>query len=450
MGLMSWNEENELLPADAFNQMFLNIDVIYKLHSVFFLPDLEACLNAEANKRIEDVFLKNADFLKLYAEYSCNFDSAMKTIEMWKLRIPEFKKIIEEIQQKPICHSLSLEHHMLEPIQRIPRYKLLLSKYLENLPNDSPEYEKAERALVKVTAAAEHCNKFLESLMKFQKVLDVQQRLWDKIELLTPSRELILSGRMKVTQQLENEEEKHLFLFSDTLLVCKKFPHGITPPYKLTLRLDVSDMQLIDRKKEGTAESFFLISRQGYLEMIPSSSEEREKWISALQTVLTNFAAQELSRRPGRNSGGFTRQKSISGRQAPIWIKDQFANRCMQCDESFNAIRRRHHCRACGIVVCGRCSNKQIPLEFDGFSQSHRVCDKCFCEIQNSVDPDCKERKVNGDRFVTSASTTQLMRSDGRNSIIHGHRQQSFFFFQTPGDKSQNHGLVNSEQKFPV
>lgn len=48
--------------------------------------------------------------------------------------------------------------------------------------------------------------------MKFQKVLDVQQRLWDKIELLTPSRELILSGRMKVTQQLENEEEKHLFL----------------------------------------------------------------------------------------------------------------------------------------------------------------------------------------------------------------------------------------------
>lgn len=51
-------------------------------------------------------------------------------------------------------------------------------------------------------------------------------------------------------------------------------------------------------------------------------------------------------------------------------------------------------------VVCGRCSNKQIPLEFDGFSQSHRVCDKCFCEIQNSVDQNCNERRVSADHFA--------------------------------------------------
>lgn len=48
----------------------------------------------------------------------------------------------------------------------------------------------------------------------------------------------------------------------------------------------------------------------------------------------------------------YTRQKSITGTHAPIWIKDPQANRCMQCDEKFTAIKRRHHCRACGIVSC--------------------------------------------------------------------------------------------------
>ena len=30
-------------------------------------------------------------------------------------------------QKDPQCEHLSLQHHMLEPIQRVPRYKLLLA-----------------------------------------------------------------------------------------------------------------------------------------------------------------------------------------------------------------------------------------------------------------------------------------------------------------------------------
>lgn len=42
-----------------------------------------------------------------------------------------------------MCGSLSLQHHMLEPVQRIPRYELLLKDYLKQLPQDSPDYELA-------------------------------------------------------------------------------------------------------------------------------------------------------------------------------------------------------------------------------------------------------------------------------------------------------------------
>lgn len=32
---------------------------------------------------------------------------------------------------------------MLEPVQRIPRYELLLKDYLKKLPQDNPDYELA-------------------------------------------------------------------------------------------------------------------------------------------------------------------------------------------------------------------------------------------------------------------------------------------------------------------
>ena len=38
------------------------------------------------------------------------------------------------------------------------------------------------------------------------------------------------------------------------------------------------------------------------------------------------------------------------GRRAPTWVKDQETSMCMRCTDSFTMFRRRHHCRACGLV----------------------------------------------------------------------------------------------------
>ena len=43
------------------------------------------------------------------------------------------------LQASVECESLSLQHHMLTPIQRIPRYEMLLKDYLSKLPDNSPD-----------------------------------------------------------------------------------------------------------------------------------------------------------------------------------------------------------------------------------------------------------------------------------------------------------------------
>lgn len=47
-------------------------------------------------------------------------------------------------QKQEVCGNLTLQHHMLEPVQRVPRYELLLKDYLKRLPRDAPDRKDAE------------------------------------------------------------------------------------------------------------------------------------------------------------------------------------------------------------------------------------------------------------------------------------------------------------------
>lgn len=68
-----------------------------------------------------------------------------------------------------------------------------------------------------------------------------------------------------------------------------------------------------------------------------------------------------------------------SAEKPPRWIPDEEANRCMACAVPFTAFRRRHHCRNCGGVFCGVCSNSTAPLPKFGLKKAVRVCRDCYC-----------------------------------------------------------------------
>lgn len=62
----------------------------------------------------------------------------------------------------------------------------------------------------------------------------------------------------------------------------------------------------------------------------------------------------------------------------PRWIPDEEAAQCMGCAQTFTTFRRRHHCRNCGGVFCGVCSNSQAPLPKFGLNKAVRVCRNCY------------------------------------------------------------------------
>ena len=80
---------------------------------------------------------------------------------------------------------------------------------------------------------------------------------------------------------------------------------------------------------------------------------------------------------------------AVAPTTAPIWELDAARKRCAVCDRAFSGLRRRHHCRKCGKVVCAACSPQKhhAVLRFaPSRGKPVRVCSAC-CWKAGPVDP---------------------------------------------------------------
>lgn len=59
------------------------------------------------------------------------------------------------------------------------------------------------------------------------------------------------------------------------------------------------------------------------------------------------------------------------------WLHNKDSAECMSCRRTFHTFLRRHHCRGCGNLFCGKCSSFSIPLPHRGYDSPVRACRSC-------------------------------------------------------------------------
>uniref|UniRef100_A0A8I3X466 FYVE, RhoGEF and PH domain containing 4 n=1 Tax=Callithrix jacchus TaxID=9483 RepID=A0A8I3X466_CALJA len=354
-------------PAEMVNKIFSNISSINAFHSKFLLPELEKRMQEwETTPRIGDILQKLAPFLKMYGEYVKGFDNAMELVKNMTERIPQFKSLVEEIQKQKICGSLTLQHHMLEPVQRIPRYEMLLKDYLRKLPPDSLDWNDAKKSLEIISTAASHSNSAIRKMENLKKLLEIYEMLGEEEDIVNPSNELIKEGQiLKLAARNTSAQERYLFLFNNMLLYCVPRFSLVGSKFTVRTRVGIDGMKIVETQNEEYPHTFQVSGKERTLELQASSAQDKEEWIKTAEL----------------------------GKRAPRWIRDNEVTMCMKCKEPFNALtRRRHHCRACGYVVCWKCSDYKAQLEYDG-GKLNKVCKDCYQIISGFTDSEEKKRK---------------------------------------------------------
>ncbi|XP_064126617.1 hepatocyte growth factor-regulated tyrosine kinase substrate isoform X5 [Loxodonta africana] len=68
----------------------------------------------------------------------------------------------------------------------------------------------------------------------------------------------------------------------------------------------------------------------------------------------------------------------FAAERAPDWVD---AEECHRCRVQFNVVTRKHHCRACGQIFCGKCSSKCSTIPKFGIEKEVRVCEPCYEQL---------------------------------------------------------------------
>ncbi|CAK4163740.1 unnamed protein product [Aphanomyces euteiches] len=66
----------------------------------------------------------------------------------------------------------------------------------------------------------------------------------------------------------------------------------------------------------------------------------------------------------------------------PKWDTDASVEACTACQEQFDLLNRKHHCRACGQVFCSSCTNHTDQVVKYGLMTPVRLCAACAATAQ--------------------------------------------------------------------
>jgi len=289
---------SSIISADEARRVFHNMRNIAEL-SRQLLADLKE-LRGLRNERamieyVPLVLLHYAPMLSAYRGYLENYDAASALVATLKESSPRFAALC---QINSHLHGLPIESLLIMPVQRLPRYTLLLKEFLRHTASSDPAYEaiaQAEEAVTRVTTAI---NSQLLEKERQNRVWEVQTRIErdDRyVDLMAPGRHIVREGVLKKRYsnssfQLSKDTEYYFILFNDLLLYAAEKGSGKKSTFKVKHILQLKGMVVAQDTLKGRND--ILLSSESTAgknkELVLScpTPQSREEWFADIEAMV--------------------------------------------------------------------------------------------------------------------------------------------------------------------
>ena len=250
-----------------------------------------------------------------YVKYCINQSEAIEYY-MKRLKIDaSFAALIQETKKQPELKGMDLCGFLLEPMQRITRYPLLLKQLIKYTENKS-EIENLTLALEKTESILSKINAMIQEREREAKLKELNSRLvttghqaYQKhsLDLTRPTkgmgkRILLLDGTpTRVKAGSGSGKKCHVYLFNDMLLICSRAKANSSASIE-ALREPISTAQIrlanhvphasafvTDICYEATAEAQEIIS------LYWTSKSEKSAWTAAIELALEAVKVAQIT-----------------------------------------------------------------------------------------------------------------------------------------------------------
>jgi hypothetical protein len=272
-------------------------DIIFKeLNSIrlvnkTFLSQLELRFaedkqNKKPTQTLGEIFFKFAPIFKSYASYCNNYDNVDSKIrELQKNK--QFSEFLKTQRTSKPARGYDLLSLLIMPIQRIPRYNLLLKELLSNTSKLHRDYEYLQKGLDAIKSTADYVNQRMKDFENQLRVTEISNLIG--MNFVKTSRNFRIQGAVKVYVNAV-WEDRYCFVFNDTLVFCEK-PKKDDYRYVYQLDFDASPFSwLLDIKDQGDfVNSYHLVHDKETLIFSHETAELKKKWMAALELILDDL-----------------------------------------------------------------------------------------------------------------------------------------------------------------
>ncbi|XP_034368121.1 FYVE, RhoGEF and PH domain-containing protein 5 isoform X2 [Arvicanthis niloticus] len=371
-------EGREPLAQEELRQGLRELPAICDLHQGI-LESLEQRLGdcGEGQPQVADIFLAREQEFEHHAVHILQFDRYLGLLAESCLLSPRLATTVREFEQSSQGGGQSMKHRMLRVVQRLFQYQVLLTDYLNNLCPDSAEYDNTQSALTLISKVTDRANESMEQGENLQKLVHIEYSVRGQGDLLQPGREFLKEGTLMRVRG-KSRHPRHLFLMNDTLLYTHPQKDG---KYRLRSSLPVANMKVSRPVMDKVPYALKIETPESCLTLSASSCAERDEWHYCLSRALPeDYKTQALA--AFHHSVEIRERLGISlGERLPTLVPVTHAMMCMNCGCDFSLTVRRHHCHACGKIVCRNCSRNKYPLKCLK-NRMAKVCDGCFQELK--------------------------------------------------------------------
>eukprot|EP01132_Coremiostelium_polycephalum_P009091 gene9091-11142_t len=272
--------------SDEIQKIFSNLRSLVQL-STDILHKLEDRLSRHPIL-IGDIFVKFAPIFKIYVEYVNNFDNGTPVVKQL-IESPQGSSFFA--QQKTKSRSTTdINSLLIMPVQRMPRYELLLKEILKHTQEDHVEYKNIKSAFESIRNINQYINERKKNVDSRSKLLELQKEIKNAPELIESYRYFVRDGPCVISSTKKNESGSfQLFFFNDMILATKKTGLFSLHKYEyiytinLTNRVDVKDIESHDsviRIVLGSLDSIDVV----IYTISFSSKKEKDAWLSDLNS----------------------------------------------------------------------------------------------------------------------------------------------------------------------
>ena len=293
-------KQNKMIKEELIPRLFGDIILIHNVNKQFSQLLDSFKVENYPHLLIGKIFNTMSGLFNIYREYGVNYrETAKEIIKMTKENHPFIDWSKQQITDNAIeaNKQLDVSSLLITPVQRLPRYVLLMKEIIKHTPKDHPDYKDATEALNKANEVSMFVNKQTkqaEAREKWEEIKASVINLPDVYQFEKNVTEFVLEGTSLLLKG-KKVKSVYIYIFDNTFFLCEHLNKGgLTQKKKSlkylyheelkTIQFLAVDEKLIENKEGFQLEKSFSISNKDGERFIFAlmSVEQKEKFVDTI------------------------------------------------------------------------------------------------------------------------------------------------------------------------